>query len=219
MLPNAIVFDVDGVLFDTEVLIRTVWEERSTEMGWPQVGENYLAFVGQNRNGIQSKMLEMFGPEFPSLDFLTCCSERCQQRIEAEGVPFKPGIREILDYLHSINMPLALATSTNRPRTMRRMEMTGLIHDFQAIITGDMVENSKPSPDIYLMACEKLGVNPADAIAVEDSANGIRAAHAAGMQVIMIPDLIPCSPELEPMLLNCVPSLTALRDYLKTLAE
>ena len=217
MLPKAIVFDVDGVLFDTEVMLRRVWEEHSTELGWPQVGENYLAFVGQNRNGIRQKMLEMFGPEFPALDFLIHCANRSQELVEAEGVPMKPGVREILDYLHSVDMPLALATSTNSTRTFRRMEMTGLDRDFPVMITGDMIEHSKPAPDIYLKACEKLGVDPADAIAVEDSANGIRAAHAAGMQVIMIPDLISCSPELEPLLLTCVPSLTALRDYLKTL--
>ena len=219
MLPKAIVFDVDGVLFDTEVLLRGVWETYSAELGWPQVGENYLSFMGQSRAGICQKMERMFGTEFPAMDFLTRCSERAQALMEAEGVPMKPGVRELLDYLHSVDMPLALATSTNATRTYRRMEMTGLDRDFPTIITGDLIEHSKPAPDIYLAACEKLGVDPADAIAVEDSANGIRSAHAAGMGAVMVPDLIPCSPDLEPLLLTCVPDLIALRDYLKAMAD
>ncbi len=215
MLPSAVVFDVDGVLFDTEIRIRRAWEKFSAEMGWPQVAEHYLEYVGQNRNDIAARFLKEYGPGFDGMGFLIRCTDYCRQQLEDEGIPLKPGIMDILDYLKEKGVPMALATSTSADRTARRMELTGLGPYFQAIVTGDMVSHSKPDPEIYARACLELGVDPADTIAVEDAPNGIRSAHGAGMQVIMIPDLVPYTPELDPMLLTHLPSLTALRDYLR----
>ena len=141
---QGIVFDVDGVLFDTERLTHQTWKAVSREMGWPQVGEAYLEFVGQNRTDIFRKMVELFGEEFPKETFMKVCSAYSQARMEREGVPMKPGVREILEFLKERGIPTALATSTGRPRTERRMEMTGLGPCFSAIITGDQVEHSKP---------------------------------------------------------------------------
>ena len=214
MLPKAIVFDVDGVLLDTEVMICRGWKEVSTRMGRPQVGQHYMDFVGQSRKDIVDRIHRDFGADFDGLEFLERVTDFCVAHWESEGLPFKPGLLEILDYLEEKQVPMALATSTRSSRTKRRMEITGLGHYFQAIVTGDMVPHSKPHPDIYLTACERLGVAPADAIAVEDAPNGIRSAYDAGMQVVMVPDQVPYRPELEPMLLACLPSLTALRDYL-----
>ena len=154
---QGIVFDVDGVLFDTERLTHQTWKTVSREMGWPQVGEAYLEFVGQNRTDIFRKMVELFGVEFPKETFMKVCSAYSQARMEREGVPMKPGVREILAFLKERGIPTALATSTGRPRTERRMEMTGLGPYFSAIITGDQVEHSKPDPEIYLLACQALG--------------------------------------------------------------
>lgn len=122
---EGVVFDVDGVLFDTERLSQEIWNAVSTELGWPQVGRAYLEFVGQNRADILQKMLDLFGPDFPRETFLLTCSARSQERMEREGVPLKPGVREILEFLTARRVPAALATSTNRERTQRRMEMTG----------------------------------------------------------------------------------------------
>lgn len=217
MLPKAIVFDVDGVLFDTEVMIRRGWEKVSTEMGWPQVGQHYMDYVGQNRKDIVDRLKVDFSPEFDGLDFLIRVTDFCVAHWEAEGLTYKPGLMEILDYLRDRQVPMALATSTHSTRTARRLEVTGLRHYFQAVVTGDMVAHSKPDPDIYRTACERLGVAPADAIAVEDAPNGIRSAHGAGIPTIMIPDLVPYRPELDPMLLTHLPSLHALREYLEAL--
>ena len=156
---QGIVFDVDGVLFDTERLTHQTWKTVSREMGWPQVGEAYLEFVGQNRTDIFRKMVELFGEEFPKETFMKVCSAYSQARMEREGVPMKPGVREILAFLKERGIPTALATSTGRPRTERRMEMTGLGPYFSAIITGDQVEHSKPDPEIYLLACQALGTD------------------------------------------------------------
>lgn len=215
MLPSAVVFDVDGVLFDSEVVIRRAWKKVGADMGWPQVEQRYLDFIGQSRSDIAIRFREIFGPELDGVEFLKRCTDYTRQCMEEEGVPLKPGILDILDYLKEKGVPIALATSTNSARTARRMELTGLGGYFDAIVTGDMVVHSKPDPEIYRRACEALGVDPACAIAVEDAPNGIRSAFGAGLQVIMIPDLAPHTPELDPMLLTCLPSLTALRDYLK----
>ena len=217
MLPKAIVFDVDGVLFDTEVMIRRGWEEVSARMGYPQVGLNYPSYVGQSRRDIMARLLEVYGPGFDGAVFLEDVTAFCIAHWESEGLPFKPGLMEILDYLKEKGVPIALATSTRSTRTARRMEITGLGHYFQAIVTGDMVAHSKPDPEIYRTACEQLGVDPADAIAVEDAPNGIRSAHGAGIPTVMIPDQVPYSPELDPLLLTHLPSLHALREYLTEL--
>lgn len=205
---------MDGVLFDTERLTNQTWLAVGKELGWPQVGEHYLEFVGQNRTDIHQKMLDLFGPKFPKDEFLTTCSAYSQARMEREGVPMKPGVVELLDFLKSQNVPLALATSTSRERTLRRMELTGLGPYFSAIITGDQVVHSKPDPEIYQMACRALGTDPGQTIAIEDSRNGILSAHAAGMKVIMVPDMIAPTPELDALLFRRCASLLEVRDLL-----
>ena len=212
---EGVVFDVDGVLFDTERLSQEIWNAVSTELGWPQVGRAYLEFVGQNRADILQKMLDLFGPDFPRETFLLTCSARSQERMEREGVPVKEGAREVLEFLQSRKMPLALATSTYYDRTMYRLEHSGLGRYFQAVVTGDQVSKSKPDPEIYRAACQRLGVSPAKAVAVEDSPNGIRSALSAGMTAVMIPDLIPSSPELDSLIWKKFDDLSSLLHYLQ----
>ena len=214
---EGVVFDVDGVLFDTERLSQEIWNAVSTELGWPQVGRAYLEFVGQNRADILQKMLDLFGPDFPRETFLLTCSARSQERMEREGVPLKPGVREIREFLTARRVPAALATTTNRERTQRRMEMPGLRPSFSAVVTGDQVAHSKPDPEIYQLACRALGTTPSRTLAIEDSRNGILSAHAAGMPVVMVPDLIPPTPELERLLFRRCASLLEVRELLDRL--
>lgn len=211
------VFDVDGVLFDTERLMHQVWLEVSAEMGWPQVGEDYLEFVGQNRTDIYAKMLKFYGPEFQREEFLPACSQRLQARMERQGVPLKPGVAELFEFLRERGIPIAIATSTAAVRTKRRMEMTGLDRFLRAMVTGDQVVHGKPDPEIYLLACQALGTDPKRTLAVEDSRNGILSAHAAGMPTVMVPDMIPPTPELEGLLWKRCASLAELRRELETI--
>lgn len=214
---KGVVFDVDGVLFDTERLVQRVWLKVSAEMGWPQVGQRYLEFVGQNRTDILQALLERFGPEFPRAEFMETCSRTAQAWMNRDGVPVKPGVREILAFLQARRVPAALATSTRLDRTLLRMEMTGLTPYFQSMTTGDQVLHSKPDPEIYQIACRRLGTSPDHTLAVEDSRNGILSASAAGMPVVMIPDMIPPDPDLERLLFRRFDSLTGLRDWLETI--
>ena len=212
---EGVVFDVDGVLFNTERLMHQIWHEVGAEMGWPQPGRDYLEFVGNGRSVIFEKMLAFYGPDFPKEEFLTTCSQTLQDRVEQFGVPLKPGVREILDFLKQQNIPIAIATSTAMRRTGKRMELTGLAPYFSAMITGDQVTHGKPDPEIYLLACKALGTDPSRTLAVEDSRNGILSATAAGMPTVMIPDMIPPTPELEALLWNRFDSLSDLQNALE----
>jgi HAD superfamily hydrolase (TIGR01509 family) len=160
-------------------------------------------------------MYEKFGSDFPAESFLAASSKRAMELMDQEGVPLKPGVREILEFLREHHVPTALATSTYRDRTLYRMERTGLAHYFQSMTTGDQVSHSKPDPEIYLLACQRLGTPPAETLAVEDSRNGILSASAAGMPVVMVPDLIPPTPDLEALLVGRFDSLNDLLEHWK----
>ena len=211
---QGVVFDVDGVLFDTERLGRLSWQTVGRELGYPHAADHYLEFVGLNRTDAEAKMLSLFGPDFPCDYFMRMCSSCTQSFIERDGVPLKPGVGEILSFLRERDIPTALATSSGRKRTARRMEMAGLTSFFSAFITGDQVVHGKPDPEIYLLACRALGLPPEHALAIEDSRNGILSASRAGMQVMMVPDLIPPAPELTALLTACCLNLQAARDWL-----
>lgn len=211
---DAVVFDVDGTLFDTEALSRGTWFEIGTKMNCLPVWERYEEFIGRPRPDIRDHLREIMGPDFPAEDFLLICSRRSQEKMEQNGVPMKPGVREILDFLAQRHIPMALATSTGGERTARRLELTGLGHYFREIVTGDQIHRGKPDPQIYQVACQRLGVDPARALAVEDSRNGILSATAAGLPTVMIPDLIPPDAELEEKIFRRFDSLAELRDFL-----
>lgn len=213
---QGVVFDADGVLFDTEQLHRSAWVVIGKEMGCPQVVDHYLDCIGKTRADIRVLMRDATGPDFPMEEFFSRVSELCLGWLR-QDVPMKPGVRELLDFLKEHNIPVGMATSTYRDRTMLRLEKTGLTPYFHSITTGDEVHQGKPNPEIYLTACRKLGIDPSHTIAIEDSRNGILSAHGAGMQVIMVPDLIPPSPDLDALLFKRFDSLMDVRAYLDTL--
>lgn len=212
---DAVIFDADGTLFDTEEFMRQAWIAVGDEMDNPLPGRDYLDYVGMNRATILARFRQEYGPGFDGEQFMTRCTQHLQQHIEEEGVPLKPGVREILAFLQERNIPIGMATSTHRVRTDRRLELSGLGSFFRAVVTGDEVSRGKPDPEIYRAVCEKLGVAPDRCLAVEDSRNGILSAHAAGLSVAMVPDMIPPSAELKQLLWAQVVSLQDLTELLK----
>ena len=208
------VFDADGTLFDTERLGWRAAREVGRELGWPDAERYYPHFVGLNRASSEAKMLELFGPDFPC-DYFVRLSSSCTRAIlEAEGVPLKEGAREILELLSQKGLPLALATSAGAGITRLKLDRSGLGQYFQVVVTGDMVSRGKPDPEIYLAACRALGTAPARTLAVEDSPSGVLSASRAGMPVAMVPDLIPPTPDLEPLLAVCRADLPSLSKWL-----
>ncbi|WMC91137.1 HAD family hydrolase [Kineothrix sp. MB12-C1] len=214
-MTNTIIFDMDGVLFDTERISCGCWEEVGQAMGLGDLSEGVRGCVGLNKNDAEILMKELYGEEFPFDEFRTTVRALMKQRLLEEGLPIKEGVMEILDYLDKEGYIIGLASSTMKKTVMSHLEKAQITHYFRVVITGDMVKHSKPMPDIYLMACEELGVTPTNAIAIEDSPNGIRSAYRAGMKPIMVPDLIEPTPEIESMLYGKFYSLLDVMDYLK----
>ncbi|MDO4332755.1 MAG: HAD family phosphatase [Eubacteriales bacterium] len=214
---EAVVFDMDGVLFDTERISCECCFEAAKELGISITKQAVYGCFGLNgadcRVHVMKTMEELYpGGTFPYDAYREKHDLLFDQRLQA-GPPLKKGVRELLDFLQEKKIKMAVASSTRYERVMSNLTCTGLDGYFQKVITGNMVEHSKPQPDIYWKACDALGVKPQNAAAVEDSPNGIRSAAAAGMVAIMVPDMVEPTPELEALIDLKFSSLTDLREY------
>ncbi|MCI5801328.1 MAG: HAD family phosphatase [Oscillospiraceae bacterium] len=207
---KAVVFDMDGVLFDTERLARESLVEAIKASGLPIPMELTYRILGMNAAAVRQAFMETMGPDFEYDKFMSFSHGYHVRAIEREGIPEKPGLHEVLEYLKANGYPIALATSTNRDGARRNLERTGVLGYFDHLVCGDMIEHSKPDPEIYLKAAALLETRPEECLAVEDSPNGIRSAFAGGLKTVMIPDLIPLSDELRPMLFSVEDSLLGL---------
>jgi len=209
---KAVVFDMDGILFDTERLCMEVWKEFADEMGIENIEKALVGCIGLNRTDTRIFLENFYGKDFPYDELRQTTSERMAKRMEKE-IPMLPGVRELLDYLTERKVPIGLASSSRSEVIKSHITRAGLTDYFQVVVGGDMIEHSKPLPDIYLIACEKLGVAPGDAYAIEDSPNGIRSAYSAGMKAIMVPDLIEPTEEMEEKATVILPSLFAVKEW------
>ncbi|MBQ7926975.1 MAG: HAD family phosphatase [Lachnospiraceae bacterium] len=211
---RAVVFDMDGVLFDTERLCMDMWAKVADARGLSGMIQVGYDSIGRNENDTRALTLAAFGADFDFEDFRAEVARLCHNYMQQQGIPVKKGVQELLDFLQEQGYRIALASSSSRQSVLRNLERAGFTAYFEEIISGDMVEHSKPRPDIYLLACEKLGVEPKAAYAIEDSPNGIRAAHGAGMKPIMVPDLIEADEEMKILSQVILDDLSAVRDYL-----
>lgn len=187
---RAVVFDMDGVLFDTEKLCLDSWSHVAKEQGLEGMEEVFEQCIGLNGNDTKSLVLNHYGADFPYETFCAEASEWFRDYIRRKGLPVKPGVKKILPFLQEAGYKIGLASSTKYESVVRHLKVADIIDYFSVIVGGDMIEHSKPKPDIYLLACKKLGVEPESAYAIEDSPNGIRSASAAGMKAIMVPDML-----------------------------
>lgn len=184
----AILFDMDGLVLDTEKLYTRFWQEAARACGYPMTKEQALGMRSLNRGAGLAKMQSYFGPEV-DYDFIRRKRiEMMDSFVEKEGVTLKPGIHELLAYLKERGIKTAIATSSPTERTVLYLTSVGLQNSFDELVSGYMVEKGKPEPDIYLYAAEKLGVAPEHCMVLEDSPAGILAAHRAGCLPVMIPD-------------------------------
>ena len=198
MLPRpvqAVVFDMDGLLVDTEVVIRDAMADvaRAAKLHLPL--EVFNLMLGLNHAESQIILIDHFGPDFEVEGFIADVRTHMAETLNA-GVALKAGVVELLDHLDAAGLPRAIATSSPHHEVDRNLGPRGLKPRFNAIIArGDYIR-SKPYPDPFLRAAEALGVPPEACLALEDSHNGVRAAHAAGMMTIMVPDLLEATPEM-----------------------
>ena len=210
---KAVLFDMDGVIFDSERAVLTVWRELAAEQDLPGIGEVFLQCVGTNKRRTEEILLAAY----PGLDFRAFDGEvrrRFRARYDGGRLPVKPGTEQILRALRERSVPLALASSTDSAVVRRELEEAGLLRYFDAVIGGDQVHVSKPNPEIFLLAARALGTAPENCFVIEDSFNGIRAARAAGMHGVMVPDLLPPDGEMERLAEVILPDLNAAEGYI-----
>lgn len=185
---TAILFDMDGLVLDTEKLYTRFWQEAANMLGYPMTKEQALGMRSLNRGAGLAKMQSYFGPE---VDYDAIRAKRIELMdtfVKKEGVTLKPGIRELLAYLKEQGIKTAIATSSPLERTVLYLTSVGLEKSFDELVSGYMVEKGKPEPDIYLYAAKKLDVKPEHCMVLEDSPAGILAAYRAGCLPVMIPD-------------------------------
>ena len=186
---NAVVFDMDGVMFDTESVCMKAWDTVGEEMGIGKAGYMVYKTLGMTAESAIKVLQNEFGVDFDARLFKQKGREFSYKYFDEFGVPEKPFHKEKLNYLKNKVNNLEVASSTSSDSVFHHLNEKNITAYFDKVICGDMIKNSKPAPDIYLKACEELGENPANCIAIEDSKNGILSAKNADMNVIMIPDL------------------------------
>lgn len=184
----AVVFDTDGLLFDSERLHAEAIASAAREVGCAMSHEVFLQLVGRSREANQRFLLEQFGADYPRPALIAAWG-RHFRALAVGGPPLKAGVRELLDRLEQRGLPRAIATSSSHPTAHRNLEHHGLAKRFQAGVAHGDYASGKPSPDPFLVAAARLGVEAGHGHALEDSPSGVRAAAAAGMMTIMVPDL------------------------------
>jgi HAD superfamily hydrolase (TIGR01509 family) len=208
--PSAVVCDMDGLLVDSERMERRVWRASAVDHGVELSDERFATFVGHPADECERMLTGYYGAAFDVAAFRATCHRRMRALVEAQGVPLRPGAAEWLRFVAGRGIPIGLATSSG-PALVRE-RLGELLPAFGAVVTRADVARGKPHPDLYLEAAARLRVPPADCLAVEDSPTGARSALAAGMQVVVVPDLVPPPPEVTAHLAGVYDSLDAVRE-------
>lgn len=186
---KAVIFDMDGLMIDTEPIYKRAFEITAAELGYPFQEHFFFELIGRPDEDCKVAIAEYYGPDFPINTYWSRWPEVWKNEVEVSGISVKPGLHELLDYLNVHMTPTALATSSIRKQALFCLNAAGITHRFDQMVTGEEVLNGKPAPDIYLKAAQRLGISPHYCIALEDSEAGVMAAHQAGMETIMVPDL------------------------------
>jgi HAD superfamily hydrolase (TIGR01509 family) len=216
---QAVIFDMDGLMLDTEKVATRAWKQTFNDLGYTLTDELNLAMVGRNEPDADAIILQVMGADFPV--------ERCRRQanacyaalLEKEGIPIKNGLLELLGFLKQRSIMLAVATSTPRSLALHKLGLTGLDSWFSAIVAGDDITRGKPEPDLFLAAARQVNASPDRCVVLEDSPAGIRAGHAAGMVPIMVPDMIPPDETIRSLAYGIVPSLWEAKQVISNLME
>ncbi|MGN0436889.1 MAG: HAD family hydrolase [Lachnospiraceae bacterium] len=210
---EAVIFDMDGVIFDSEKMVIICWQEVAEKYHIEKIEYACRQCLGSNKEAAKAKFLEIYGKDFPYDEYKAEMSTLFHEKCSGGNLALKPGVIELLTYLKEKGKIIALASSTREAVVRQELMDAGILHYFRELVCGDMVSRSKPYPDIYLKACECIGVEPKNAFAIEDSYNGIRSASAGGLRPIMVPDLAKPTKEMEELSEVILPSLLDVKAY------
>ncbi len=193
---KAVIFDMDGLILDTEKHLVKYWCQAANEAGFPMQREHALNIRSLARKYAIPYLQGEFGEEFDYVKIRSRRMELMSEELKKSGLEVKRGARELLEFLKQHKIPAAVATATDFQRTKDYLTQVGLFGYFDRIVCATMVENGKPKPDIYLYAAQQLGLPAQQCMALEDSPNGVRSASAAGCMTVMVPDLTQPDDEL-----------------------
>lgn len=213
---QAVVFDMDGLMFDSERYVQKSWDIAGEKLGYGPLGHNIVNTLGTNLTNRKKYFLEHYGNDFPFDEFLETY-RNAYFEMAKDGTPAKKGLHEVLEVLKKKKLKIGVATSSSREHALDNFEREGIMEYFDSIITGEMIKHGKPEPDIYIESCRQLKVDPSKAIALEDAINGIRAAYGAGMNPLMIPDIIKDSSQVDDILFGKCESLLEFAEIMENI--
>lgn len=211
---KAVIFDMDGLILDTEKLLVKYWCEAANEAGFPMQREHALNIRSLARKFAIPYLQGIFGDKFDYVSIRSRRMELMNEYISEHGLETKPGLNELLDRLNANGIPAAVATATDYERTEKYLTQVGVFHKFDKIVCASMVESGKPKPDIYIYAAAQLGLDPSECMALEDSPNGVRSAAGAGCVTVMVPDLTQPDEELRGLVFAVAESLADVPDII-----
>jgi len=214
---KAIIFDMDGLMIDSERVTFECYQERLKDMNLTMDEEFYKTLLGKPIKGIYQRFYDVYGNDFPIQNVIQDAHQLMAERFETEGVPVKKGLVELLHYLKDNNYKTIVATSSNRDRVDKILAQAKITEFFDDSICGDEVTKGKPNPEVFLKSCQKLGVNVDEAIVLEDSEAGIQASYDANIKVICIPDMKYPEKQYEEKTFKILKDLTEVTVYLKSL--
>ena len=208
---EAVLFDLDGTLIDSEPLLRRVAQGTAREFDRDFSDELYLSLVGLPAKELEQGILAAFGDDFPLAEFRERFAVRWAKDIVTYGIAIKPGVEALLDTLDAQKIPYAIATSTPHERARECLRFAQLHERFEHLIGGDEIERGKPAPDIYLKAATRLGIAPERCIAIEDSKIGVMSAATANMYTIVVPDIKLPDAETKTLAAEVLPSMSVVK--------
>ena len=212
---RGILFDMDGLVLDSEVLYTRFWREAAHFLGYPMTVEQSLGMRSLGKDRGQPYLESLFGP---GIDYTTLRNKRIELMdvyVAEYGISPKSGIFELLDYMEAHGIAAAITSSSPMDAIRKHLAAVNLLHRFRKLCSGHDIPNTKPAPDIYLLGAKELGLDPAECLALEDSPTGILSAYRAGCLPVMIPDLDQPGEETQKLLYAKADSLSDITDLLK----
>jgi HAD superfamily hydrolase (TIGR01509 family) len=209
-----VIFDMDGTLLDTERVAGQAWLLGAQKLGLAFDPALVMQMVGHNTPDCTAMIVARHGPAFPVSALMEATHAAFDEELARDGIALRPGVFPLIDWLSARDIPLAVATSTRRERAAAQLARTGILPRLAVLVGGDEVAHGKPAPDIYVAAAARLDVPASACLAIEDSAAGYRSAHAAGMEVVLVPDQVDASAALAALAPRVLPSLAAVQRWL-----